>query len=64
MFNKKIKPQLGGGIKVTLTKDYVYPNGQILKANKTPTVTLQFYNELLKGGYLDKPIKSTNSKNK
>lgn len=44
-----------GDVKVVLTKNYTYPNGVVLRAGKTPTVTKEFYNELLAGGYLDQP---------
>jgi hypothetical protein len=53
---KKITTKDGatGGVKVTLTKDYVYPNGMILRAGKSPIVAGYFADELKAGGYLDK----------
>lgn len=50
-----------GGIKVTLTKDYTYPNGIVLRAGKSPIVTRDFAKELKEGGYLDK--QETDTKN-
>jgi len=61
MARKKKITTKQGGIKVTLTKEYVYENGLKIEAGKTPTVSNSFYTELKAGGYLD-PVKPINKK--
>ena len=61
MARKKKITTKQGGIKVTLTKEYVYPNGLKILVGKTPTVSNSFYTELKEGGYLD-PVKEAPQK--